>query len=320
MGADVIADPMAEYEANVWLIGPYVIKASLNKDPLLRRPYFKASYQDIPGAFWGRGVAKKMEDVQSVCNGAARALVNNVAISSGPQVEIFSDRIASGENITSMYPWKIWQMKADPTGGGHRAINFDQPTLNARDLIAVYEFFSRLADDHTGIPPFGSGTSTQQSAGSRAAAGIAMLLTTAAKGIKQVIQNIDEGIIEPAVERNYQWNMQFNPDESIKGDVEIEAKGARSLVTKEQVQVRRQEFLQSTANEFDYPLMGPEGRSSLLREVSKGLDLPGKDIVPKIIQPLGPAIPPQGQQQAIPSDVNESGDKPADFNTVPNKA
>jgi hypothetical protein len=321
MSEKEIKDPLGEYEANVWLIGPYVIKAVLNKDPLLRRPYFKASFQEIPGSFWGRGVPKKMEDVQTVCNGTARALVNNVAISSGPQVEVFTDRISAGENITTMYPWKIWQTKADPTGGGHRALNFDQPQLNARDLMAVYEFYSRLADDHTGIPAYGS-SQTQQGAGSRAAAGIAMLLTIGAKGIKQVISNIDKGVIKPLVERNYQWNMQYNQDESIKGDVQIEANGARSLVAKEQIQVRRQEFLQATANPFDAPLMGQEGRSNLLREVAKGLDMPGKNIVPKMIQQLGP-IPGQEQQPGAipaPSGTDATGGKPTDFNTMPNKA
>jgi hypothetical protein len=320
MSSDDIKDPMGEYEANVWIVGPYVIKATLNKDPLLRRPYFKASFQDIPGAFWGRGVPKKMEDTQTICNGTARSLVNNVAISSGPQVEIFTDRISAGEDITTLYPWKIWQTKADPTGGGHRALNFDQPQLNARDLMAVYEFFSRLADDHTGIPAYGS-SQTQQGAGSRAAAGIAMLMTVGAKGIKQVIKNIDKGVIEPLVERNYQWNMQFNPDESIKGDVQIEAIGAKSLVAREQTQVRRQEFLQSTANPFDAPLMGQEGRQVLLRSVAQGLDLPGKEVVPKVVRQIGP-IPGQENpgQQAIPAGTDPSGGKPTDFNTVPNKA
>ena len=152
-------------------------------------------------------------------------------------------------------------------------------------------------------------------------AGIAMLLTIGAKGIKQTISNIDNGIIEPVVERNYQWNMQFNPDESIKGDVQIEAKGARSLVAKEQIQVRRQEFLQSTANPFDAPLMGQVGRQNLLREVAKGLDMPGKDIVPVVIEQVG-AIPDPSQppQPGAPATTDQSGGKPTDFNTVPNKA
>jgi hypothetical protein len=225
--------------------------------------------------------------------------------------------MAPGEDITTMFPWKIWQTKADPTGGGHRAVSFDQPQMNARDLMAVYEFYSRLADDHTGIPAYGS-SQTQQGAGSRAAAGIAMLLTIGAKGIKRVISNIDTGLIQPAVERNYQWNMQFNPDESIKGDVQIEAIGARSLVAKEQIQVRRQEFLQSTANPFDAPLMGQAGRQHLLREVARGLGMPGKDIVPAVIQQLGP--PPGQEQQGQPAATDQSGGKPTDFNTVPNRA
>ena len=95
-----IPDEAQEYDANVWMIGNYVIKAVLNYDPLGQKPYCKTSFIKCPGAFWGKGIPEIIEDIQNVCNAAARALVNNMGIASGPQVEVNLERIPPNEDIT----------------------------------------------------------------------------------------------------------------------------------------------------------------------------------------------------------------------------
>ena len=62
-----------------------------------RKPYAKTSFIKSPGAFWGKGIPEIIEDVQNVCNAATRALVNNMGISSGPQVEVNLERIPPNE-------------------------------------------------------------------------------------------------------------------------------------------------------------------------------------------------------------------------------
>jgi hypothetical protein len=52
-----------EYEVNVWLVGNHIVKAVHNMDPLKRRPYSKASWEAIPGAFWGLALPEMMRDV-----------------------------------------------------------------------------------------------------------------------------------------------------------------------------------------------------------------------------------------------------------------
>mgnify|MGYP000974057202 CR=1 FL=1 len=106
-----VPDPTTEYDANVWMIGDYVIKAVLNYDPLGKKPYAKTSFIKCPGAFWGKGIPEIIEDLQGVCNAAARGLVNNMGIASGPQVEVNLERIPPNEDITQIFPWKIWQGK-----------------------------------------------------------------------------------------------------------------------------------------------------------------------------------------------------------------
>lgn len=279
MSEEDVPDEAREYDANVWLVGNYVIKAVLNYDPLGQKPYAKTSFIKCPGAFWGKGIPEIIEDVQSVCNAAARALVNNMGVASGPQVEVNLDRIPPNEDITQLHPWKIWQTLNDPVGSSAPAVRFTQPEDNASTLIAVYERFARLADEHSGIPSYLYGDLDTQGAG-RTASGLSMLMGAAGKGIRQVVGYIDGDVIKPIVQRQFVYNMRYDEDESIKGDAEIVAKGAVNLAVKETTNLRRIEFLNATANPFDIEIVGQEGRAAILREIAKGLQMPVDEIVP----------------------------------------
>ena len=274
-----IADPDQEYDANVWVVGNMVIKATLNYDPLGEKPYAKSSFIKVPGAFWGMGIPEMIEDIQNVCNAAARALVNNMGISSGPQVEVNIDRIPPNEDITQVHPWKIWQVLNDPLGSTAPAVRFDSPPDNSSSLVAVYEKFSRLADEHSGIPAYVSGDISVTGAG-RTSSGLSMLMGAAGKGIRQVVTAIDNEIIKPVVTRQFIYNMRYDDDETIKGDLNVVARGAVNLAIKETVNTRRVEFLTATANPIDAEIMGKSGRAAILREVAKSLQMPADEIVP----------------------------------------
>ena len=266
------------YEANVWVIGSFCIKAVLNPDPLGERPYEIASWRPIPGAFWGMSLPEIMRDVQIMCNASARALANNMGIASGPQVEVAVDRLADGEELTQMYPWKIWQTTTDRTGGGQPGVRFFMPDMKAAELMGVYNTFAKQADEVTGIPAYLYSGNTGSGAG-RTASGLSMLMDNAAKGIKAAILTIDH-VITMVVKRFYIHNMMYNPDPYIKGDFKIQARGAMGLIQKEQINVRRNEFLAATSNPIDLQIVGPEGRAYLLREMAKGLQMDTDKLVP----------------------------------------
>ena len=317
MSAEEVPDEFKEYDANVWLVGNYIIKAVLNSDPLGEKPYTKTSFIKTPGAFWGRGIPEIIEDVQNICNAAARALVNNMGVASGPQVEVNVDRLPPNENITKIYPWKIWQVTQDPLGAPQPAVRFFQPNDNSDRLMQVYNQFSKLADDHSGIPAYIYGDTDVKGAG-RTASGLSMLMGSAGKGIRQVIMHIDNDIIRKVVQRQFVYNMRFDDDPSIKGDVRVIAKGVVNLAVKETVNMRRLEFLNATGNPIDMQIIGVEGRAAILREVSKGLQMPTDDIVPsreklqyniQLQQQLPPPEGGQGAPAPAPSQAQPDGAK-----------
>lgn len=280
MDESEITDPLKEYHCEVWVIGSWVIKVTLNYDPLARKPYYKTSYETIPGTFWGNSVCDLVRDTQTMCNNAARALSNNMGIASGPQVAINVERLPAGANVTEMFPWKIWQTTSDPMGSTQPPMQFFQPQDNSGPLMQIFEKFSELADEYSGVPRYMTGTDGTPGAG-RTASGLSMMINNAGKVIKQVINNVDQGVITPLLERLYFYNMRYGEDNALKGDVNVIARGTLALIAQEAAQVRRNEFLQLVLNSpIAQQVVDIEGTAALLRENAKTLDMDVDKIVP----------------------------------------
>jgi hypothetical protein len=265
-----IEDPDKYYDVCVWLVGEVVIKAMLNPDPMGRKPFHITSYiKNNDAVVGGKGLSTLLEAFQLICNAIARAIVNNAAISSGPLVEYNEDRMAPGYDPV-LYPWKTF-----PSTGGAMsdspAVRFYQAQPVSEQLLRVYDYFSKLADQYS-IPSYAHGD-TKVGGGGDTASGLSMLMNSADRVIKNVVKNFDE-LIASGIELLYLYNMSFNEEAfDYIGDVRIVARGSAALLQKEQQQVRRTEFLQMTNNPVDLQILGQEVRRELLLEVANSLNL-----------------------------------------------
>jgi len=277
-----IDDPLASYQTEVWLVGDEVIKAELNGDPLGRKPYFKASFRARNGQFWGKGLPELIVDIQNTCNASARALINNMSIASGPQVGVDIGSVADGEDVTDMYPWKIWQFDMSKDTFNRDPIWFFQPNSVVNDLMAIYNQFSVEADNKSGIPKYSYGAGGGGGA-SETASGFSMMMNNASRGVKKVLSNVDNGIIRKSIERLYEFLMLYDEklSEYYQGDIEIVARGSTELLAKEQQQVRRNELLQIVLQSpIAKEIVGVPGIAEIFREVVKGLNIGLTDVVP----------------------------------------
>lgn len=291
-----VEDPLGEYHVEAWLVGRWVIKATVNPDPLHRKPYYKTSWENVPGCFWGNSIPDLCADTQAVCNAAARTLVNNMSIASGPQVVVDAGRIPAGANLTEMYPWKIWQVRDTGISANGAPINFFQPNSNVAELMNVYQQFSVLADEYTGIPRYMTGDASVGGAG-RTASGMSMLMGNAGKSIKSVVASVDR-VLKPAIERLYYYNMRYLDDPELKGDVNIVVNGATNLIQKQQQQQKLNEFLNIVAsNPLIFQIIGAEGLAYMLREVAKTIGMDTDKIIPPL--PVLKAKMAQQQMQAM---------------------
>ena len=269
--AEQIPDPDLEYSANVWKVKSWIIKATLNHDPLGQKPYSKTSYERVPSMFWGMGIPDLIKDPQDVANAALRALVNNMGMSSGPQVVVNVERLPEGARITSLHPWKIWQMVSDPLGSTAPAVEFFTVPSNASELMNIFSEASDLADEYSGIPKYLTGESKSGGA-ARTASGLSMLIGNASKLIKAVTANLDR-LIESVIRKTHIHLITQMGNLNLSGDIGIVVRGSESILMKDNMALRRAEFLQLTNNPTDLQITGLEGRANVLKEQAKLLGM-----------------------------------------------
>jgi hypothetical protein len=266
-------DPEKPFFVTAWLIDRTVIKVMLNPNIRKRPNYYSTSFDKQPGTIYGAGVAELLADIQDVMNATLRSLVNNLSISSGPQVYVDEERLSPNSN-QQLYPWKVWKYTSDPMNpSAQPPVTFFQPSSNAADLLGVYGRFNEIADEVSAIPRYMTGDQKVGGAG-RTASGLAMLMGNANKALQNVAENIDDDVFEPLMQNLYDLVMLTDETGMLRGDETIAVNGVRNVLKQEQDRVRQLEFLQLTANEIDAPIIGPQ-RATVLQQVASriGIDL-----------------------------------------------
>lgn len=275
----IVDDPQKFYEAEVWCIGNYTVRAVLNPNPTGARPVYCTSYTKVNGSIWGQSVVDLVYDTQRVCNASVRSLVRNMGYASGPIGEVVSDRLAETEDETSIAPYKIYRVGPDITGTGAPAFRFHNVTSIANDLMAVYQQFSKTADDLSGVPAYVLGNPQVAGAG-RTLGGLSMLMGNAAKGIKNVQLNIDRDVISRVVSAYYYYNMSTSNDAGIKADAKVVARGATGLLQRELAQTRTVEVLQLLTPYAQNGLIDKTAIDYILRAILQNTGLPVDKIIP----------------------------------------
>jgi len=126
-----------------------------------------------------------------------------------------------------------------------------------------------LADESTGFPSFAHGQTGVSGVG-RTASGISMLMSAANGSIRNVVKNIDDYLLAPLGKSLFAFNMQFNFDKNLIGDLEVVAKGTESLMRNEIRSQRLIQFMQMSSN----PQMAPFVKYDyILRELASSMDL-----------------------------------------------
>ena len=120
------------------------------------------------------------------------------------------------------------------------------PNVSSENMM-LFDKARVLADESTGFPSYAHGQTGIQGVG-RTASGISMLMNAAAGGTKSVIKNVDDYLLRPLGEGFFRFNMQFDFDPEIKGDLEVKARGTESLMANEVRSQRLMQFLGVASN------------------------------------------------------------------------
>ena len=254
-----------ELQANIWICNGKLIRMVLNPFKPAKIPYVAAPYELNPYSFFGVGIAENMDDTQTLMNGFMRMAVDNAVLSGNLIVEVDETNLVPGQDL-SLYPGKIFRRQGGAPGQAIFGTKF--PNVSSENMM-LFDKARVLADESTGFPSFAHGQTGVQGVG-RTASGISMLMNAASGSIKTVIKNVDDYLLRPLGEGLFRFNMQFDFDPSIKGDLEVRARGTESLMANEVRSQRLMQFLSVASN----PALAPFAKFQyIIREIAKSMDL-----------------------------------------------
>ena len=266
-GVDIPAElsDLDEVNCNVWICNGEVLRFVLNPFKPTRIPYYAVPYEHNPYSFFGVGIAENMDDTQTLMNGFMRMAIDNAAMSGNLIIEVDETNLVPGQDL-SVYPGKIFRRQGGAPGQAIFGTKF--PNV-AQENMQLFDKARVLADESTGFPSFAHGQTGVQGVG-RTASGISMLMSAANGSIRTVVKNVDDYLIRPLGKAFFAFNMQFDFDEEIKGDLEVSASGTESLMANEVRSQRLMQFLQVAQN----PVLAPFAKMDyIIREIAKSMDL-----------------------------------------------
>ena len=298
-----------EIQINCWICGDAILRLVANPFQPTRIPYFAVPYELNPYSFFGIGLAENMDDTQTLMNGFMRMAVDNAVLSGNLIFEVDETNLVPGQDL-KVWPGKVFRRQGGAPGQALFGTKF--PNVSNENM-QLFDKARQLADEATGFPSFAHGQTGVQGTG-RTAAGISMLMGAAAGSIKTVIKNVDDYLLRPMGEAFYFFNMQFDHDSTIKGDLEVKARGTESLMANEVRSQRLLQYLQVVSN----PVLAPFAKFPvIIREIAASLGLDPDKVTnsmeeaarqPQLIQQDAPPAPPAQQQGA---NVGTAGAAPA---------
>jgi hypothetical protein len=206
-----------------------------------------------------------MDDTQTLMNGFMRMAVDNAVLSGNLVFEVDETNLVPGQDMT-VYPGKVFRRQGGAPGQSLFGTKF--PNVAAENL-QLFDKARQLADESTGMPSFAHGQTGVSGVG-RTASGISMLMNAASGSVKTIIKNVDDYLLAPLGKAFFSFNMQFDFDQSIKGDLEVTARGTESLMANEVRSQRLMQFLQIASS----PALMPFAKFPyIIREIAKSMDL-----------------------------------------------
>jgi hypothetical protein len=192
-----------------------------------------------------------MSDSQKSMNGAWRMALDNAALSVGPQIFIDRDVVEPANRDWTLTPRKVWYKRKG--AGIAQGVVLETKAIenNVQEIMNIVELSRRFIDDETALPVQAEGELTDNPNITATATNFMSMASNIT--FRRVVKNFDDGLTAPCIRRLYDWNMQHNSREDIKGDMKVDARGSTALLQRE---MQAQMLLNVAQNWSSHPVLG----------------------------------------------------------------
>ncbi len=259
-GLDSDRDVLKEQSGTVLLSSSgLILRSSLSNLETEDAIFSVFNWIESEASIFGFGIPYVMRASSEITNKTWRAMLDNAALSVGPQIIVDPHAIQPADGHWGISQRKIWKRTrssaSTPINQSFHVVNIDshQPQLQA-----IYEIAKQLADEETNMPAIAQGDAGDtpiQTLGQTS-----ILMNASNSGMRRIVKNWDDGITSTFIRRMYDYNMQHSEDESIKGDFEVDARGTSALMVKE----TQTAALLSLMEFAGHPVFGPLTKAAAL--------------------------------------------------------
>jgi hypothetical protein len=142
------------------------------------------------------------------------------------------------------------QLDRDDDDGCEQAVRDVRHSLQSGPARGHYQMAKEFMDEEASMPTIAQG---EQGAATQTLGGMSILFNSANVVFRRVVKSWDDDITTPTLRRFYDWNMQFNQDNSVKGDMQVDARGTSVLLVRE---IQSQNLLNVVTNWSVHQVLG----------------------------------------------------------------
>ena len=244
-------DAQDEYDAVVFYCGGIVLGAKLAlMDYSQDMPYRCYNWELDDSSIFGYGIPRMVRDEQAIINSTWRMILDNGAITSGPQIGVNKKKVSPQDGNWNFRPRKFWDVEGTVENINQVFSTF-QFESHINELSQIYQTARVLFDEVSGVPMLQQG---EQGQSTQTLGGMSMLMNAANTVRRNQVKQWDDFITSPLISDFYHFNMMHSDDNEVKGDYQVDARGTSALLIKEQVGQALINFLNIAGNS---PIFAP---------------------------------------------------------------
>ncbi|MCP4607736.1 MAG: hypothetical protein GY845_03325 [Planctomycetes bacterium] len=233
LGIDISETPEAlMLSVAIVLVNDRPIKVMLNPLDSGDLPYDFFQWTQVADSPWGIGLSRMMCWIQRMINGAMRAMMDNAGDSSGVNV-IIGGGLSPVDKKLELTGKKLWRyIGEDPEEIDVRKLFTQfQVANNQPELENIINLAFKFLDLETGVPMIFQG---EQQRMPETLGATNIMVDASNVSLRSRVKIFDDQITDPHLTKYYHYNMQYNENESIKGDYAVDARGVSALYQREQ--------------------------------------------------------------------------------------
>lgn len=254
-----------EYEpCIVTMVNDRVIKVTLSVLDTGEFPFDVMVWQDRLDHWAGIGVAEQIGTCQKSLTGAVRALQDNMALSSGPQVIVDTSKIEPADGKWNITPRKLWRKLPgiEEMGDVRHAFTIISIETRQPELMNIINYWTREAETVTSLPMLLQG---QTGSAPDTLGGQQIVNNNGSTVLRRIARTFDDRVTEPHIGRYYEYLLLHGPDEA-KGDYVVKPRGSSALVERELQKRETMQLLGASLNPV-YEV----NPAKVMKEVLKGM-------------------------------------------------